>query len=116
MTKNVNFKNLRMHERLRIDRYWFGEDPEAYEEQQQIDELLKVRNNLVREKFRNRTERIKKVCQEEKKIKPDSEIFSNEIISFIWSAEPNYKMLMCRTAKHGSTSWASHFVKIYTQG
>ena len=33
-----------------------------------------------------------------------------------WSVEPESKLLMCRTAKHGSTSWANIFVRIYTQG
>ena len=116
VSKKVSIRNLRMHERLQIDRYWFNEDPEGNEEKVKIDQLLRIRNDLVRAKFHNRTERIKKVCEEERKVWPSSRIFKHRIISFLWSAEPHYKMLLCRTAKHGSTSWASHFVKIYTQG
>ena len=33
-----------------------------------------------------------------------------------WSVEPKSKLIMCRTAKHGSTSWANIFVRIYSQG
>ena len=74
VSKKVSIRNLRMYERLQIDRYWFNEDPEANEERVQIDQLLKIRNNLVRAKFRNRTERIKKVCEEERKVWPSSGI------------------------------------------
>ena len=58
VSKNISIRNLRLHERLQIDRYWFNEDPEANEERVQIDQLLKIRNDLVRAKFSNRTERI----------------------------------------------------------
>ena len=56
VSKKVSIRNLRLHERLQIDRYWFNEDPEANEERVQIDQLLKIINDLVRAKFRNRTE------------------------------------------------------------
>ena len=112
----MNVENLRMHERIQIDRYWFRADSEAYEEKLQIDQLLGIRNGLIRAKFRNRTDRIQEVCAEERKVWPNADIFNHRIITFLWSAEPYYKMLLCRTAKHGSTSWASHFVQIFTQG
>ena len=105
-----------MHERLQICRYWFNEESESDQEKLQIEMLLRIRNGLVREKFSNRTERIQRVCEEERKVWPNHEIFSHRIITFLWSIEPYYKMILCRTAKHGSTSWASHFVKIFTHG
>ena len=30
--------------------------------------------------------------------------------------DPKSKLLMCKTAKHGSTTWSNHFVSIYRNG
>ena len=111
-----NWSSLMLHERLQIDRYWYTGDPEYYEEKMKIEQLLKLRNNIVREKFRNRTDHIKKVCEQERVAFPNSDIFHQRKITFLWSIEPYYKLLLCRTAKHGSTSWARNLVRIYTQG
>ena len=43
-----------MHERLQIDRYWYGDDYENKVKKKEIDELLKLRNKIVKEKFANR--------------------------------------------------------------
>ena len=32
----------------------------------------------------------------------------------IFNLEPRHKLALCRTAKHGSTSWSNIFFKIYT--
>ena len=53
VTNQISFRNLKMHERLQIDRYWFG-DSENDVKKKEIDELLNLRNNIVREKFVNR--------------------------------------------------------------
>ena len=33
-----------------------------------------------------------------------------------FSYDPGSKMIMCRTAKHGSSTWSNYFVKIYRNG
>ena len=43
-----------MHERLQIDRYWYGDDYENKIKKKEIDDLLKLRNKIVKEKFANR--------------------------------------------------------------
>ena len=37
------------------------------------------------------------------------------IKNIIWSIAPQHNMLMCRTAKHGSTTWANIFVQILSK-
>lgn len=66
----------------------------------------------IQEIFKDRTDKIHKVCAEEK-----SKIPANVTIKdMVWSIEEKHKLLMCRTAKHGSTTWSSNFVQIYTNG
>jgi hypothetical protein len=66
----------------------------------------------IHEIFKDRNEQMRKVCSEEYSISPKPV----KINKFIWSIEEKHKLLMCRTAKHGSTTWASIFVKMYTKG
>ena len=66
----------------------------------------------IREIFKYRNEQMRKVCSEEYSSDPEPV----KINKFIWSIEEKHKLLMCRTAKHGSTTWASIFVKMYTKG
>ena len=37
------------------------------------------------------------------------------IKNIIWSIAPQHSLLMCRTAKHGSTTWANIFVQILSR-
>jgi hypothetical protein len=67
----------------------------------------------IQKLFHERTERIRTVCSEENsRIPATVKIYTG----LIWSIEKKHKLLMCRTAKHGSTTWASIFVQIYTNG
>ena len=61
--------------------------------------------------FSARLQHIHAVCAAEKRIH-----ISRPSDHLHWSVEPDSQLLMCRTAKHGSTSWAAIFVRIYTQG
>ena len=37
------------------------------------------------------------------------------IKNIIWSIAPQHNLIMCRTAKHGSTTWANIFVQILSK-
>ena len=71
-----------------------------------------VRHPRIKNMFIARTDRVREVCAAEKSRIP----LSVEIKARTWSIEKRHKMLMCRTAKHGSTTWAYNFVKIYSNG
>ena len=62
--------------------------------------------------FDERIRKVRSACAAED-LSPPSPTPVNPII---WSVEEKHNLLMCRTAKHGSTTWASIFVKIYTKG
>lgn len=34
----------------------------------------------------------------------------------IFNLEPTSGLLLCRAAKHGTTTWNDHFLQIYTEG
>ena len=89
LNDQINFRNVRMHERLQIDRFWFGEHPANNVEQMKIDQLLKLRNEIVRKKFANRTERIRQVCKEEANIWPNSEIFPSQYTANVFREDRN---------------------------
>ena len=63
--------------------------------------------------FGDRTERIRKVCEAENSKIPAK---LGKINQIIWSINAKHNLLMCRTAKHGSTTWSYNFVQIYTHG
>jgi len=78
------------------------------------ERLKKFKRDSKREKlnprFSQRIEMLEKACSQMKETaridqKPRK-----------WSVNPQYKLVMCRTAKHGSTSWASFFVQLYSHG
>ena len=66
----------------------------------------------TRNVFEERIEKLRNVCSEESSSIPAP----SKINKLIWSMEEENKLLMCRTAKHGSTTWSSIFVQIYTKG
>ena len=70
------------------------------------------RHLLIKRIFKERTDRVREVCAAEKSKVPENV----KIIARTWSIERRHKMLMCRTAKHGSTTWAYNFVMIYSNG
>ena len=74
--------------------------------------MIGVRHPRIKNMFIARTDRVREVCAAENLRIPGSA----EIKARTWSIEKRHKMLMCRTAKHGSTTWAYNFVKIYSNG
>ena len=67
------------------------------------------RQNRVKEQFSDRTVLMSNICEEHRsKLEKDPP----EIQNNIWSIAPGHNMIMCRTAKHGSTTWANIFVQI----
>ena len=66
----------------------------------------------IKKIFEERTKRVRKVCNEEKSKIPAKVSINN----LIWSIEAKHKLLMCRTAKHGSTTWSNYFVQMYSRG
>ena len=65
--------------------------------------------------FEERIRKVRSVCAAEAS-NTSSPSPVNPVKPIIWSLEEKHNLLMCRTAKHGSTTWASIFVKIYTKG
>ena len=72
----------------------------------------KPKHHHIKQIFKRRTEKVRKVCSENESKIP-LEVGINNLI---WSIEAKHKLLMCRTAKHGSTTWSNYFVQIYTKG
>ena len=61
--------------------------------------------------FKTRMEKIREVCEEEK----ENIAKVRKVNVNIWSVERAHGLVMCRTAKHGSTTWANYFVQMYIQ-
>ena len=62
--------------------------------------------------LKERAHRVKKVCSDFGQLNSPP----GRMKTFLWSIENQHKLLMCRTAKHGSTTWASLFVHMYNHG
>lgn len=62
----------------------------------------------VRKHFQSKLENLEKACSR-------YHISPNEVQVKLqtFSLEPKSRLVLCRTAKHGSTSWANNFVKMY---
>ena len=67
------------------------------------------RNENIRSMFLNRTKRIEKTCEQYKSNLASPDFF----LPKAYSLEPLEKLAICRTAKHGSTTWAKNFIHIY---
>ena len=67
------------------------------------------RNENIRSMFLNRTKRIEKTCEQYKSHLASPDFF----LPKAYSLEPLEKLAICRTAKHGSTTWAKNFIHIY---
>ena len=63
--------------------------------------------------FKERLQQMKGVC-EKAQVK---DVEDNDYkIGKIWTVNEEKGLAMCRTGKHGSTTWTKYFVKIYTEG
>ena len=72
-------------------------------------EGLALRRVRVRKLFAERVERVRRVCEAERSERV------GRVNTKIWSVEPQHGLVICRTAKHGSTTWANYFLQIYTK-
>ena len=70
-----------------------------------------IRNKNIQRQFRNRVNRVEQVCKDHKDLFPESE--NIDPLLKVYSLEPSEKIAICRTAKHGSTTWAKNFMHVY---
>jgi hypothetical protein len=71
--------------------------------------VISKRNENIRHMFLNRTKRIENTCSQYKSHLASPDFF----LPKAYSLEPLEKLAICRTAKHGSTTWAKNFIHIY---
>ena len=73
-----------------------------------LSEHLASRRDILAPRFSSRVSRLQEVC---------TSMTSEEVsqTARIWSVNPRHKLVMCRTSKHGSTTWASLFVQLYSR-
>ena len=71
--------------------------------------VILKRNENIRSMFLNRTKRIENTCRQYKSHLASPDFF----LPKAYSLEPLEKLAICRTAKHGSTTWAKNFIHIY---
>jgi hypothetical protein len=71
--------------------------------------VISKRNENIRSMFLNRTKRIEDTCRQYKSHLANPDFF----LPKAYSLEPLEKLAICRTAKHGSTTWAKNFIHIY---
>ena len=88
-----------------------------------------ARNQRIRSIFKPSIDKIQSTCQKYDHLRnatskqlPPSKNFSlgksnkennRSLLSSFSISEPKHKLILCRTAKHGSTSWTNNFVKVY---
>ena len=70
-----------------------------------------VRNRNIQLQFRNRVKRVEQACKEHKNRIKESQ--NRDLLLKVYSLEPSEKIAICRTAKHGSTTWAKNFMHVY---
>ena len=70
---------------------------------------ISERNENIRKMFLSRIQRLEKACKQYKSYLTKPDFF----LPKAYSLEPLEKLAICRTAKHGSTTWAKNFIHIY---
>ena len=74
---------------------------------------FETRNEGIRKEFQASLATIQTACEKYKSQNSTKKYKLPDMKNF--SLEPRHKLLICRTAKHGSTSWANNLVQIYQQ-
>ena len=77
-----------------------------------------ARNNKPREGspeelrglFRERLETLAKACQDIRRFREDQKA------EYDFNIAPDQKLIMCKTAKHGTTTWSYNFIQILLNG
>ena len=67
---------------------------------------------VLRELFRERLDTLETVCRDNRRQVP-REVSKN---NFLFNVAPDHKLIMCKSAKHGTTTWSEYFVQILTAG
>ena len=83
----------------------------AYKNSDNTKSKYVSRNEDIRKVFQASLTTIQTTCERYKSENTTKEYKLPDLKNF--SLEPRHKLIICRTAKHGSTSWAHNFVQIY---
>ena len=75
------------------------------------DKRYLIRNKNVQRQFRNRVNRVAQACKDHKDLLTESD--DQDPLLKVYSLEPSEKIAICRTAKHGSTTWAKNLMHVY---
>ena len=88
-----------------------------------IDLLLKnqfsqivFRRQKLKNVFQERNQKVRDVCKEESENIPKLLAKEAALRSGMYNIEHKHKLLMCRAAKHGTTTWAYNFIQMYKNG
>ena len=73
---------------------------------------FKLKKTRLHKSFYNGLRFIREACSEDD-IKSRNQ---NQVPVSQFLFDPASKLLMCKTAKHGSTTWAQYFVSIFQNG
>ena len=75
------------------------------------DKRYLIRNKNVQRHFRSRVNRVEQACKDHKDLLTESD--DQDPLLKVYSLEPSEKIAICRTAKHGSTTWAKNLMHVY---
>ena len=75
-----------------------------------INQGIKLKKAVLHQSFHNGLNFIKEACSDL------TTHDQNEVPVSMFLFDPASKLLMCKTAKHGSTTWAQYFVSIFQNG
>ena len=106
--QNKKFNSRKIHKDINVEIN--PKKPNKLSSTKQLKKFVfSQRNEKIRNMFLDRTERIRRVCREYKNRTSNKDFF----LLKAYSLEPLEKLAICRTAKHGSTTWAKNFIHIY---
>merc|ERR1711892_211765 len=104
----INHKDLLSKSRKKDIGYKIIRSPQ-YLTRQFKKSVISQRNGNIRKMFVNQTQRVENVCKKYRSYQTKPDFF----LPKAYSLEPLEKLAICRTAKHGSTTWAKNFIHIY---
>ena len=77
-----------------------------------IKQDFKLKKEFLHKSFHNGLSFIKQACSDE----DIKSLNQNNVPVTQFLFDPASRLLMCKTAKHGSTTWAQYFVSIFQNG
>ena len=78
-------------------------------DERSLEEKFLIRNQKIEKLFAGKLSRVRDVCDQYKNL---TKMYKKEIFLNVYSLEPSMRLGLCRTAKHGSTTWAKEAIKI----